>query len=138
MTTSLINYGDKALTVSVKNEKFGMTGTRLMTGKEFSLANNVKGAESKRRYNAYLKENGQANMGALASEMTTGKLIVVGFKNYDKSGKLNVAFQRVDKIKDPVAKTAPAAPVDVATLVASMDAEARNLVIAQYLTAKTA
>jgi hypothetical protein len=112
--TSLVTFDAGTRTVALVGR--GYSGVRLQTAAEFKRSRGLKGQEARRHYNEYLRLNGRANTGGLAAAMSTGELLVTGFRDYEKSGRMNVTFMRKDRIKDPVKKEAAAPAVADAVL----------------------
>lgn len=82
----------------VKSTKAGDT-VRLMTAREFKEARNVKGQEAKKAYNEYLRTNGRASTAALAAALTSGELLVKGYR--DGKNAVSVNFVKASSLKDP-------------------------------------
>lgn len=104
MTTSLVQFGSEALTMTLENAKQKSTTVRLLTAKEFKDGKGLKGQAGRTAYNAYLRESGGANTAGLAGLMSSGELLVLGRKSYAASGKHVITFIEKSKIKDPTAK----------------------------------
>lgn len=104
--TSLVQFGQGASTVEISNDKTGCKGARLLSAAEFkrTLDKALSAREKANKFNAYLRESGKANTAALAGALTSGELLVVGFKGWEKSGKSQVTFLDASKVVDKAAK----------------------------------
>ena len=135
--TSLINYGEQSQAVALANVKFGMSGARLMTPKEFKIANVIKGSEAKRKYLEYKLREGKVSTVELGKAMMEGKLLVSGYREYNKSGKLNVAFEKVGAVQAKLDKAnasgEAAKPVTIDDVWGSMTAEQQAAFIAKSI-----
>ena len=99
----LVEFKPEANAVSLVNEKFHMTGSRLMSASEYKKANGVKGNDAKITYNAYLKANGVNANANLSAMMARGEVLITSFKEY-QSGKLQIVGIKSASLVDPAPK----------------------------------
>ena len=102
MSVAVITFGEKT-EVAKKTYRGGYTGERLLSAVEYKRAHDLKGSEGKRAYNQYLRENGKANTAGLAAALTTGELLVKGYRP-SKNG-LQISLLHASMIKDPSTKS---------------------------------
>lgn len=127
MTTDLVQFGTNA--VVLRNERTKMTGARLMTCKEYKLANGVKGNEAKKGYSEYLMKNGVNCNARLAEAIAKGEIVTTSFKRWETKGKFQVAGMtsaaalKVGEVKPGKADKAKADQADVALKAAQAEAE---------------
>lgn len=120
---NLIQFGSntsvvKKETTNAKGEVTAVS-VRLQSAREYKDAHGLKGQVGKRAYNAYLAENGKANTAAFAAAMSTGQILIKGFKKTRVGG--SVTF--VD--------AATVAPEIAADELARIKAEVRKEIMAE-------
>lgn len=105
MQTSLIQFNQSASAIVTQNSRTNAVSVRLLSAKEYKDQHGLKGKDGTRQYNDYLRQQGRANTAGLAAALTSGELLVKGFRDF--KGSMNVNFVKASQIKDPKAAEKP-------------------------------